>query len=103
MKTNPLLFVFLLTLHTCLFAQNRTVSGKVTDDSGGSLAGVSVLIKGTKTGLQTNAEGNFSILLPTPGKTSLVWFPIPVTNRLRQHQMASAIPSISSLPTLKYT
>jgi TonB-linked SusC/RagA family outer membrane protein len=43
-------------------AQQRTVTGKVTDGSDGSaLPGVSVLIKGTTTGTATDSDGNYTI------------------------------------------
>lgn len=41
-----------------------TVKGKVVDDSGMSLPGVSVLVKGTQTGVATDVDGNFEIKLP---------------------------------------
>ena len=43
-----------------LQAQEKTVSGTVTDNTG-PLPGVSVLIKGTNTGTETNFDGNFTI------------------------------------------
>lgn len=39
----------------------RTVSGKITDESGAPLAGVSVNVKGTSRGTTTNEKGQFSI------------------------------------------
>ncbi len=42
------------------FAQTKTVTGTVTDDSG-PLPGVSVLIKGTTTGTETDFDGNYSL------------------------------------------
>jgi len=39
--------------------QQKSISGKVTDSSGGSLPGVSVVIKGTTTGTITDANGNY--------------------------------------------
>lgn len=45
------------------FAQNKIVKGKVTDETGVALAGVTVLQKGSKAGVQTDANGNFSITL----------------------------------------
>ena len=42
-------------------AQNTTVNGKVTDESGNPIAGASVLVKGTKTGTNSDAQGNFTI------------------------------------------
>ena len=43
------------------FAQTRTISGTVTDDSGVPLPGVNVLISGTSTGTQTDFDGLYSI------------------------------------------
>ena len=37
------------------------VSGKVTDSSGGTLPGVSVVVKGTTTGTTTDSNGNYSL------------------------------------------
>jgi hypothetical protein len=42
------------------FAQEKTVSGTVSDSSG-TLPGVSILIKGTSTGTQTDFDGKYSI------------------------------------------
>ncbi len=41
--------------------QKKTVSGKVTDLSGATLPGVSVVVKGTTTGIITDLNGNYSI------------------------------------------
>ena len=41
--------------------QQKTVSGKVTDSTGGSLPGVSVVIKGTTNGTITDGNGNYSL------------------------------------------
>jgi len=41
--------------------QGKKVTGKVTDQTGASLPGVSVLVKGTTTGIVTDANGNFSL------------------------------------------
>lgn len=43
------------------FAQERVVSGTVSDNAGMPLPGVSILVKGTKTGTQTDFDGKFSI------------------------------------------
>jgi TonB-dependent starch-binding outer membrane protein SusC len=42
-------------------AQVATVKGKVTDQDGGTLPGVNILIKGSTSGTTTDAEGNYSI------------------------------------------
>lgn len=41
--------------------QQRIVSGKVTDQSGQPLPGVTVVVKGTTQGTVTNADGNYSL------------------------------------------
>jgi TonB-linked SusC/RagA family outer membrane protein len=43
------------------FAQEKTISGNVTDQSGLPLPGVAVVIVGTTTGTQTDFDGNYSI------------------------------------------
>ncbi|MDJ1505754.1 SusC/RagA family TonB-linked outer membrane protein [Xanthocytophaga agilis] len=40
---------------------DRIVTGKVTDDTGASLPGVSVSVKGTTLGATTDSEGNYSL------------------------------------------
>ena len=41
--------------------QQKSVSGKVTDSSGATLPGVSVIVKGTTNGTITDAEGNYAL------------------------------------------
>ena len=43
------------------YAQQKTVTGKVTDEASVPLPSVSVIIKGTTTGTATNAGGNYTI------------------------------------------
>jgi TonB-dependent starch-binding outer membrane protein SusC len=42
-------------------SQVRTVTGKVTDDTGLPLIGVTVMVKGTVTGAITDLDGNYAI------------------------------------------
>lgn len=42
-------------------AQGGTVTGRVTDESGEALAGVSVMKKGTSQGVMTDANGNYTV------------------------------------------
>jgi len=50
---------------TQVFAQNRTITGTVTSkDDGGPIPGVTVKIKGSNTGVATNAFGKFTISAP---------------------------------------
>ncbi len=50
--------------------QSRTITGKVTsDDDGNGMPGVNVLVKGTKNGTVTDAQGNYSITVSAHGGT----------------------------------
>jgi iron complex outermembrane receptor protein len=54
-------------------AQNRTVTGKVTDAKDGSpIAGASVVVKGMKTGTLTGVDGAFSISISSSVKVLVV-------------------------------
>ncbi|HEU5183183.1 MAG TPA: SusC/RagA family TonB-linked outer membrane protein [Gemmatimonadaceae bacterium] len=48
-------------LATPAFAQQKTVTGRVTSEQGSPLPGVSVVVKGTRQGTSTNSEGNYSV------------------------------------------
>lgn len=60
-KLNVFLTLFMVFLTQISFAQERTVSGVVSDNTGMPLPGVSVLIKGTNKGTQTDFDGKYSI------------------------------------------
>ena len=55
-----------------LSAQNRTVSGKVTDAAGTAVSNASVIVKGTRVGTTSNANGNFSFSVPANAKALIV-------------------------------
>src|SRR5690242_7992791 len=64
---NPfhLLMVLFLCYCSSLSAQNKVITGKVTDaDNGSPLAGASVKLKGTQKGTATNSNGEFSLSAP---------------------------------------
>lgn len=61
LKFNGFLVLLLVLVAQLTFAQERAVSGIVSDNSGMPLPGVSVLVKGTKSGTQTDFDGKFSI------------------------------------------
>ena len=62
------LFMMLMFSGILAFAQNRVVTGTVTDNKGVPIEGASVRIKGSKTGIATDAGGNFRISV-SPGAT----------------------------------
>ncbi len=67
---STLLFALLITsLYS--FAQNGTVRGTVRDENGQPLSGASVTVQGSKNGVVTDNNGNYSISVP-PGKQTLI-------------------------------
>lgn len=68
-----LLFFLTTILCTGLYAQERNVSGQVTDANDGSpLPGVNVIIKGTSQGSVTDTNGRYTLAVPE-GSNSLVF------------------------------
>jgi TonB-linked SusC/RagA family outer membrane protein len=55
------ILIGMLLLPVQVTAQQKTVTGRVTNDVGTPLSGVSVAVRGTGTGTMTNSEGRFSI------------------------------------------
>jgi TonB-linked SusC/RagA family outer membrane protein len=59
-KFNGILTLLLALVVQIAFAQSKTISGSVSDESG-PLPGVSIMIKGTSSGTETDFDGNYSI------------------------------------------
>lgn len=53
--------------------KERTITGKVTDDRGEALPGVTVLIRGTTVGTPTDTEGKFTLKVPDTKDLVLVF------------------------------
>ncbi|MCE6987770.1 TonB-dependent receptor [Dyadobacter sp. CY323] len=60
-----------LLVITAASAQDVTVKGKVNDDQGQGLPGVSVVVKGTSVGTVTDLEGNYTV--NAPGAATIVF------------------------------
>ncbi|WP_163517406.1 SusC/RagA family TonB-linked outer membrane protein [Gelidibacter japonicus] len=60
-KLNGIFTLFLVCLAQLCFAQQKTVSGAVTDEEGLPLVGVTVQVQGTTVGALTDFDGNFAI------------------------------------------
>ncbi|PSL50276.1 TonB-linked SusC/RagA family outer membrane protein [Chitinophaga niastensis] len=75
MRKLVLVVVSMLLIASSLLAQSsRTVSGKVIDEAGNAMPGVSVSLPGGKTGTVTNNKGEFSLSVPDEAKTLKVSF-----------------------------
>ena len=60
-KNCVLLLLLMLMFSTIAFSQGRTISGKVVDNSGQGIPGATIAVKGTRTTVVSNADGEFSI------------------------------------------
>ncbi|MDB5109143.1 MAG: SusC/RagA family, partial [Mucilaginibacter sp.] len=73
-KTITFLFIFLLSGMSIAFAQNLTVKGKVSDNTGTALPGVTVKVKGAQAGATvTDVNGNYSISAPQGGTLAFTY------------------------------
>jgi Ca-activated chloride channel family protein len=66
------LILMILCLSSYYLLAQTTVTGKVTDEKGSGLPGVSVLVKGTTIGTMTLNDGTYKITVPE-GKKTLVF------------------------------
>lgn len=64
-----LLVLSLVVMGVYALSAQRTISGKVTDESGEALIGATVLVKGTSSGTVTDIDGNYTINVPEGGNT----------------------------------
>jgi TonB-dependent SusC/RagA subfamily outer membrane receptor len=57
-----------------LLAQNRTITGKITDDKGAPLSDATILVKSNKTlfGASAASDGTFSLSIPPSARTLVV-------------------------------
>lgn len=113
MKKNLLLLLYLFTVQF-VFAQTtpppgNTVTGKITDAaSGEALIAVSVQVKGTTTGAQTNVDGNFSVAVPPNGTLVISYLgyetqEIPVNNQTTLTiQLGSAAQELEQVVVIGY-
>jgi TonB-linked SusC/RagA family outer membrane protein len=76
MQMRRLLLVCLALLFGILnaVAQDRTITGRVTDQNNEGLPGVTVLVKGTTVGTSTGGDGSFSLSAPASATTVVFSF-----------------------------
>jgi TonB-linked SusC/RagA family outer membrane protein len=69
-----ILFIFFLAVSSLsLSAQQKTISGTITEASTGEpVIGASVIVKGTSTGTVSDIDGNFTVKVPENGKILVV-------------------------------
>ena len=79
------LLILMMGFASALYGQNE-ISGRITDETGSPLPGVSVLVKGTTTGTSTDNEGRYNLSAPADAvlTVSFIGFgtkEVPVENR----------------------
>ena len=72
MKNFLLILLFLAS--TSVYAQRITITGTVSDEGGGPLAGATVQVKGSLQGTMTDVNGKFSLDLTTPNPILVISF-----------------------------
>lgn len=68
MRKITLLLMTQLLMFSLVFGQVRIVTGKVTDEKGVAIAGITIMEKGTRNGTSTKDDGTFSLKVK-PGAT----------------------------------
>jgi iron complex outermembrane recepter protein len=100
MTKKQILLVPLFFVTISVFAQ-RDITGAIKDDSSNPLAGVSIVVKGTNLGTNTDSDGKFKLSVPQSATTLIISFigfatqevEIPVSNYVE----ASLAPETSQL------
>src|SRR3954464_13507788 len=69
-KITTFLTVLMLSA-TLAFAQQRTVTGKVTDETGAPVPFATITETGTKNGTTADADGNFNLSIKANGKLTI--------------------------------
>ncbi|NEW84611.1 MAG: SusC/RagA family protein, partial [Mariniphaga sp.] len=67
MKRIILLFSLILSF-SVLFAQQKSITGRVTDENNDPVPGTTVVAKGTTSGTVTDADGKYAIKIPETTK-----------------------------------
>jgi hypothetical protein len=62
--------------------KSKVLTGKVTDDTGQTVPGASIVLKGTTTGTITDMNGGFSLSVPSDAKTLVISFVGMVTQEV---------------------
>src|ERR1700755_227652 len=64
--------ILMLFLFAQINAQNRVITGTVTDQNGGPIPNATVVAKGTKVGVATSVNGRFTLSVPSTVNTLVV-------------------------------
>jgi TonB-linked SusC/RagA family outer membrane protein len=102
-------FILLCFFAIPAMAQNKTVSGKVTDSKDGStLIGASIVAKGSTTGAITDVNGTFKLSVPSSATTLVVSYigyitkEVPITSETINISLEAASNSLNEVLVVGY-
>ena len=72
MRKLVLLLMAIILSVSHLWAQQRTITGKITDDKGAPIPAASIVVKGSNLGTSTGLDGSFSISVPSNTKALII-------------------------------
>lgn len=107
MKSTILLFL-LLFCSLAIIAQERTISGTVTDTGGEPIIGASVTVKGTHIGAATNIDGYYTMSVPGSASTLLVTYigmkeiEVPITGNTVNITLEEDVSSLDEVVVIGY-
>src|SRR5829696_2357229 len=67
-------FLLLLLISSVVWGQNKTITGRVTNEDNTGLAGASVVAKNTTSGTVTNENGEFTLSVPSTATALTISF-----------------------------
>ena len=101
-------FLFTFSAFSYANAQVKTVTGVVKDESGETIIGASVLIKGTTVGSITGVNGDFKLNVPANGKSIVVTYigmvkqELPITANVMNIVLKSDAKDLDELVVVGY-
>jgi len=101
-------FLFTFSAFSYASAQVKTVTGTVKDESGETIIGASVLVKGTTVGSITGINGDFKLNVPANGKSIVVTYigmvkqELPITANVMNVVLQSAAKSLDEVVVVGY-
>ncbi|HEX8357304.1 MAG TPA: SusC/RagA family TonB-linked outer membrane protein, partial [Segetibacter sp.] len=110
MRKSYSLMLGILFLCTQLLAQNRTLTGRITDEAGSPISNATILVKGAQTGTASAADGSFTLNVKEDVRTIVVSgvnyttqeIPIGKTASFITAQMKAAAGSLAEVIVVGY-
>jgi TonB-linked SusC/RagA family outer membrane protein len=91
-----------------LLGQERTVTGKVVDETNAALPGASIVVKGTTIGTASDLSGNFSLQVPADATTLVITFvgmdtrEVPITSGPMTVTMTMSAEEVDAVVVIGY-